>query len=486
MHFIGNYIRIDIFDIPEMKGQIRAKIRIKNAGISMLISFTLSNFLSFNAAESISLKAGAVRTKKEHLNVVEKPPLELLKFSAIYGANGAGKSNLVKAMYLLRTFVRTGRLLHGAADSWCKIDAKNKERPSSFEIEFFLDGAIFVYGIEVTLSAGKIEREWLFRRNVNKKVFLFKKEQRDSPCVLGKDFERIENVKALATVFAQSSAPFLFNINNNTQALFATTPQVQVLRNVHQWFERGIEITFPDRPLSETTLLTDTDSIREFERLLLYFGTGIDGIKSVEVTLSKVMETLNIFERASLQAQIEVARQFHNRHNKEIWSAAVRNRNNVYTVKIGDDGNVQTRELKFVHNYADQGVAFERGDESDGTARLFDLLEVLVSKQSKTYVIDEISRCLHPSLTINFIEKYLSLARERQVQLLVTTHEFRLMDMKKMRRDEFWVCERRNDFSSKIRSLEESKIRIDKSLSDASETPELGGVELIESRDRRR
>lgn len=452
----------------------------KKTGASMLISFTLSNFLSFDAAETISLKAGAVRTKKEHLNAVEKPPLELLKFSAIYGANGAGKSNLVKAMHLLRTFVRTGRLLHGAADSWCKIDAKNRSRPSHFEIEFFLEGAVFVYGIEVTLAEGKIEREWLFRRNVNKKVFLFQKAQRDSPCVLAKEFERLENVKAMSTVFAQSPAPFLFNINNNTQALFVTTPQVQVLRSVHQWFECGIEITFPDRPLNETTLLTDTDSIREFERLLLYFGTGIDGIKSVEVPLSKVMETLNIFERASLQAQIELAKQLYNRQKKEFWSAAVRNRNNVYTVKIGDGGRVQTRELKFVHNYGGQGVVFERGDESDGTARLFDLLEVLVSKQSKTYVIDEISRCLHPSLTINFIKKYLSLARERQVQLLVTTHEFRLMNMRTMRRDEFLVCKRRTDFSSKICSLEEEKIRIDKSLDDASEMPELGGVELIE------
>ncbi len=38
--------------------------------------------------------AGMVRSKKEH--VYEDGKVKLLKFAAVYGANAAGKSNLVK------------------------------------------------------------------------------------------------------------------------------------------------------------------------------------------------------------------------------------------------------------------------------------------------------------------------------------------------------------------------------------------------------
>ena len=41
-------------------------------------------------------------------------------------------------------------------------------------------------------------------------------------------------------------------------------------------------------------------------------------------------------------------------------------------------------------------------EESDGTVRILDLLEILISGEGKTYVIDELDRCLHPSLTYQF------------------------------------------------------------------------------------
>ena len=44
---------------------------------------------------------------------------------------------------------------------------------------------------------------------------------------------------------------------------------------------------------------------------------------------------------------------------------------------------------------------------SDGTVRLLDLLEVLMSESGKTYIIDELDRCLHPGLTYKFVETFL-------------------------------------------------------------------------------
>ena len=74
----------------------------------MLIRFSVKNFLSFasredNMSEEFSMIAGRVRGKKEHL--YDDGKIKLLKFAAVYGANAAGKSNLVKAMDFMKQVV---------------------------------------------------------------------------------------------------------------------------------------------------------------------------------------------------------------------------------------------------------------------------------------------------------------------------------------------------------------------------------------------
>ena len=77
----------------------------------MLIRFNVKNFLSFSEredgrTEEFSMIAGKVRNKKEHLYYNGK--IKLLKFAAVYGANAAGKSNLVKALEFMRRTVLVG------------------------------------------------------------------------------------------------------------------------------------------------------------------------------------------------------------------------------------------------------------------------------------------------------------------------------------------------------------------------------------------
>ena len=54
------------------------------------------------------------------------------------------------------------------------------------------------------------------------------------------------------------------------------------------------------------------------------------------------------------------------------------------------------------------------------------------------FIIDELDRCLHPQLTVKFIQLFLEKAKELNNQLIVTTHESRLLDFEILRRDEIW------------------------------------------------
>ncbi len=57
-------------------------------------------------------------------------------------------------------------------------------------------------------------------------------------------------------------------------------------------------------------------------------------------------------------------------------------------------------------------------EESDGTRRLFDLMDMLLNKrEDMLYVVDELERSLHPKLTERFLQLFMQLHSEERMQL---------------------------------------------------------------------
>lgn len=117
----------------------------------------------------------------------------------------------------------------------------------------------------------------------------------------------------------------------------------------------------------------------------------------------------------------------------------LRTRVELFIITIDASDAVKCQTIEFCHGR--KNVLFDLGEESDGTIRILDLLEILLSGEGKTYVIDELDRCLHPSLSYKFVETFLNIAAGKNIQLIVTTHESRLMDFDLLRRDEIWFIE---------------------------------------------
>jgi uncharacterized protein len=79
----------------------------------------------------------------------------------IYGANAAGKSNLVRAMHFAQSMIRgIGQFKRLALNQFrfCK-----RKKPSSFEFRYMVKGRIFVYGFALTQKA--VVGEWLDARS---------------------------------------------------------------------------------------------------------------------------------------------------------------------------------------------------------------------------------------------------------------------------------------------------------------------------------
>ena len=121
-------------------------------------------------------------------------------------------------------------------------------------------------------------------------------------------------------------------------------------------------------------------------------------------------------------------------------------------------------------------------EESEGSKRILDLLAVLVtSKENSVFVIDEIDRSLHPQLTLHFVENFLKLAKQRNIQLVITTHESHLLDLNILRQDEIFFVEKDFTGSSTIIPFDKFKERFDKRIEKACLNGRYGGVPLFET-----
>lgn len=450
----------------------------------MLIRFNVKNFLSFaenedRKTEEFSMIAGKVRNKKEHTG--DDGNLRLLKFAAVFGANASGKSNLVKAMGFMRDTVING-LPDGYTEQYCKTDKENKEKPSYFEVEIKLHEKYYAYGLEIFLSRGEFCSEWLVELTAdNKEKLIFSRDIQAEVY----EFGSLLNTKGLRekmNVYAEdiqndNSVLFLSIMNRNKKTLYEKYKRASILRDVYLWMERALDINYPDEPISNYSYMADTKNVKEVCNLIEAFGTGITGFKMVDVPTEKVLSRLPKSARESVAKKIEnLISDAQKNQERHIDGLIMRSPRDFFMLEVKDD-DVVCRTIQFSHNKKE--TLYEMSEESDGTVRILDLLEILLSDEGKTYVIDELDRCLHPSLTYRFVDAYLQMAAKKNIQLIVTTHESRLLDFDLLRRDEIWFVNKRGNGESDIYSLEEYNARFDQKIDKAYLEGRYGGVPVF-------
>ena len=450
----------------------------------MLIRFNVKNFLSFSEDESghseeFSMIAGKVRNKKEH--VYDNGKIKLLKFAAVYGANAAGKSNFVKALSFMKDTIIEGKLPNANnTEMYCKTDRENKEKESYFELEFMLDDKYYAYGFEVILSEKQFVSEWLielksdgkekniFTRDVEKGEIEFSEELKRNK----KTYAKLEGYAE--DVQAETEILLLSLMNKYKKNLYETYSDLRVFQNVYTWIEQNLDINYPNRPISDYSYMAKTEKIDEVCKIIKAFGTGITGFRMVDVDPEKIFMRIPNRIRKEILDDIDDKKATVNRKKLKEIGIVMRSNKDFFLLNIGSDGKIEGKTIKFVHEKGD--FLFDLSEESDGTVRILDLIEVLLSGENKTYVIDELDRCLHPSLTCKFVETYLQLAAEKNIQLIVTTHESRLLNFDIIRRDEVWLVNKRRTGESDIYSLEEYNTRFDQKIDKAYLDGRYGGV----------
>lgn len=454
----------------------------------MLVEFNVYNFLSFSNLESteyqtFSMKPAKVRLHPEH--VYHNRNQNLLKFAAIYGSNASGKSNLVKALDFFKKTTIKGKCPVGSIEKYCKLNQENINKPSCFECKLLIDNELYSYGFEIILSKGILQTEWLKHFSKNNTSYLFYKENENADYHFSSIFRNNSALKVYQQGIKGSNTLFLYEMNNNKQGFYQINPEFVIMQSVYNWIKYQLEIVSPSSPAGTSTFLLNSTSLNQVADLLNAFGTGVVSIVKVPEDPEKIFDNMPMVLKRTLIKHIEsfTARinQTTETHNTlEKWTSLIRNKTDIICFEIDRDLMPKAYSIQFKHQNISSNIPFKISEESDGTIRLFELLEILLSRKDKTYIVDELDRCFHPCLSYEFIKRFFEYKKNNsKTQLIVTTHESRLLDFNLLRRDEIWFVNKENSGDSKIHSLEDFNPRFDLKIDKAYMDGQFGGIPLF-------
>lgn len=404
--------------------------------------------------------------------------IKLLKFAAIFGANASGKSNLISAMKFVQSMVTEG-FPKDVLWKYCKLTVENKDKPSYFEFELKLDGKYYSYGFEVILSKQLIISEWLYEicpSGQDKEIF--SRDILGGKYSVAKYFSSKQLLAKLNVyaddIKADGSVLLLKLLNQNKNTLYTEYEESKVFRTVFKWFQTQLDINSPDRPISDYSYFVSDQDIKTICSTLEAFGTGITKYSIVETSPEKMSKEIppelidDILSKLNEQKLTE-------KDENDRPTIILRGDKSFFIFESDSENNITCKTIHF--NHGNDNVFFELSEESDGTTRLLDLLTVLFeNRQGSVFVIDEIDRCLHPQLTYKFVEEYLKIAMFQDIQLIVSTHESRLLDFDLLRKDEIWFVDKNAGGESTIYSLDEYNERFDKKIDKAYLEGRYGGV----------
>lgn len=395
----------------------------------MLIRFVVSNFLSFDEEQEFKMIAGNLKTHKDH--VYHLPKLNVLKAAAIYGANGAGKSNMVTAIEYFSNLIENGNMMRSINDRKFKLNPKNKDLPVTFEIEFFRDKKTYAYGL--TLNNMTVEEEWLVETAVDKEdklIFERKltKHLKTSIKVADK-YQKTQKDKYLFELMEE-------RLLKSNELLISKSDDLKIkeIDTLKDW-NSHLSIIFPRSKFMHLVHnLVTSKSFKTFSNELLQtFDTGVRELDTEEIDFEKFIVPMDEEDKEELMTSLQ--------DGKAV--ALIESSVGPVLVSPEDDKFIARRVVSRHDSPDGKSVNFDLDEESDGTQRLLDFIPAFHSilNSQSVIIVDEIDQSLHPVLLKALIAKIMK-DTNTQGQFIFTTHESNLLDLEIFRQDEIWFIEK--------------------------------------------
>ncbi len=390
----------------------------------MLIEFNITNFRSIKGTQTLSLVADSAKELQEEntfSSELSQLP-RLVKSAAIYGANAAGKSNLIRAIAFMPDFVKNSAK-NCEEDESINIKPfllKPNNSPSEFEAIFIKEGVQYQYGFALTKE--RVMHEWLF---ANDEQWL---ERTYDPQIQEQNWFVSDKLISGMDLREQWKAA------THYKALFLSTAKMlnseehsERLKSIFDWFTQTLTVFSSGSDiLNSLTVKQCLDA--DYKQKIVAFLASAD---------------LNIVD---LKVETQVTTE------KDL----------PLTFPLEMKPLLGKKHIKFLHTDTNHSVLFDADDESEGTRKLFALAGPLIEilEMGHILLVDELNNSLHPTMMQFLIRLFHNQTlNKRGAQLIFTTHDSSILDETLLRRDQIWLIQKDFEQATQLYPLTDFKPR---------------------------
>ena len=413
----------------------------------MLLEFSIENYLSFKEKTTFTMEADSSTDLEQNYTAFKDT--NVLKTSAIYGANASGKTNLIKAFTALILMVRESDARQiGSIIPFMTpyaFDSDYKDKPCSFEIRFIRNGKKYEYGVSATEK--RIHSEYLKVYNTQKPTTIFSRNMDEYNFPNQKEKTVLDLIAKMTT----SNKLFLST---------ATTWNYPGTKEARLWF----------------------DSINTYDNFNMIKDASLDEMNDEKSDLKDFM--LKLLKEADMEIsdfEIEI---------KEMDADNIFAKGIIpISVMGGTQPKPKFRSIKvsMIHEVANSNgnkkYPLDFNNESSGTRTIFALAPLLKEafSNNQIIVVDELEKSLHP-LLFRFI---LSLFNNKELnkassQIIFTTHSTELLDSGCLRKDQVWFTEKKYENGcSMLYPLSDFPVRKGENIRKGYLNNRYGGVPFI-------
>lgn len=401
----------------------------------MLLNLKFSNYRSFKDECVFTMEPTKSEAKEANLCEVSdmgKGSIQLLKVSAIFGANASGKTNIVKFLYRFKRWMFNQDNMVGQPillyDPF-KFDKDSTIQPCTFSIEFIVDGIRYNYQIE--FNQNEIISEVLNYYPNGRSTSLYEREIRQG--------ESVHYIKPGSSVKIKSLQVFP---NQLLLSKFVIdTPYEEITRAAKYLADITISNGFHEdwqanrMPEYLRWLGADSHRATKLNQFLVYTDTGLKGFNAT-------VKNSNAFELEGV----------HNSFREKEY--------------------IGKTSLPFI-------------EESFGTRALFMLgCSILQSLENGTPLfVDEIDSGLHTYISRLIVDLFRNEhINKKHSQLIFTTHNVTILDQDSIRKDQIWFVEKDTYGCSELYSLSDFEdVRESTPFSKWYLENKFGGVPILKS-----
>lgn len=394
----------------------------------MVTGFSAENYRSIDERMELSFEASAAikdTTNEGYTTISNGRVLNAISF---FGANSSGKSNVFKAVQMMkRVIIHSVRLNDNEALPYDPFLLTEREvRPTRFEITFTDENDRFTYGFSYTRT--RIEEEWLIAKFPRRSLKTLLKRTETGIEIDEQNFAEGQSIKDGS-----------IKLNEN-RLLVSLAAQLggEISKRVIEWFRTRLNVVSGLRDDNYSRATKEMFHYRpEYREKIMGFIGGMDvGFKEITTEQERIDEMK-------------------------------------LPKGLPDELLASLREHPLITAYSQHRKLNQAGEtvgvvpfdideqESDGTRKLFNMAGPIVDtlRDGKALFVDELNAQLHPLLTQKIVRLFNCIeTNPKGAQLVFTTHDTNLLSKKLLRRDQVVFVEKDGRQMTRLTPMMEIKL----------------------------